>query len=266
MLKIGVPVLNRGDLLARLVESIDLEAEVLIVVNRIGPVDESVAAAVAALEQGAPGPLRVEVQRVEGNLGVAGSWNRMIEHFGGDCWIVNSDIAFTPGVLAEAMARVAAAPEIVHHHLWSMACFYVTADFPRTLGWFDENFYPAYCEDQEMDLRTEQLGMRKRTRTGLDRERVEHGGSQTLRSAPSPVRQFIGEGHVRAARYLERRWGPLPAPEGHPVRRHPFDNPALHGADWTLDLEARAELARRCEEITGFPCPVVYHRAQGGLG
>ena len=266
MLKIGVPVLNRGDLLTRLVESIDLEAHVLIVLNRIGPVDESVAAAVEVLEQRPPVHLRVTVRRVEGNLGVAGSWNRMMEHFGGDCWIVNSDIAFTPGVLAEAMARVAAAPEIVQHHLWATACFYVTGDFTRTLGWFDENFYPAYCEDQEMDLRSVQLGMQGRIRTGLDGERVAHAGSQTLGSAPAGVRRFIEEGHACAGRYLQPRWGPLPAPEGHPVRRHPFDDPALHGADWTLDLEARAALARRCEALTGFACPLVFHRAQGGLG
>lgn len=266
MLKIGVPVLNRGDLVTRLVESIDLAAEVLIVVNRIGPVDESVAAAVAGLEQRSPGHLRVEVQRVEGNLGVAGSWNRMMEHFGGDCWIVNSDIAFTPGVLAEAMARVAAAPEIVQHHLWATACFYVTADFTRTLGWFDENFYPAYCEDQEMDLRSVQLGMQGRIRTGLDAERVAHAGSQTLRSAATPLRRFIEEGHACAGRYLERRWGAFPPPGERTARRHPFDDPALHGADWTLDLAARAELARRCEAITGFDCPLVFHRAQGGLG
>ena len=241
-------------------------AEVLIVVNRIGLVDKSVAAAVEALEQRPLGHLRVAVQRVEGNLGVAGSWNRIFGHFGGDCWIVNSDIAFTPGVLGEAMARVAAAPEIVQHHLWAMACFHVTADFTRTLGWFDENFYPAYCEDQEMDLRSVQLGMQGRIRTGLDEERVAHAGSQTLRSASAPLRRFIKEGHACAGRYLERRWGALPPPGEGPVRRHPFDNPALHGADWTLDMEARAALARRCEAITGFACPVVFHRAQGGLG
>ena len=72
MLKIGIPVLNRGDLLTRLVESIDLEAEVLIVLNQIGPVDESVAAAVEALEKRPPGHLRVKVHRVEGNLGGVG--------------------------------------------------------------------------------------------------------------------------------------------------------------------------------------------------
>ncbi len=266
MLKIGIPVLNRGDLLTRLVESIDVAAEVRIVVNRIGPVDGSVAAAVRAMEERPPGPVRVVVERVEGNLGVSGSWNRIIEGFGGDCWIANSDIAFTPGVLGEAMAQVAATREIVLHHLWAAACFFVTAEFTRTLGWFDENFYPAYCEDQEMSLRSARLGVRRRNFTELGEGRVRHAGSETVKSAATPVRRFIQEAHGRARCYLERRWGALP-PRGEslPARRHPFDNPALHGADWTLDLAARGELARECEALTGFACPLVFHRAHGGL-
>ena len=88
-----------------------------------------------------------------------------------------------------------------------------------------------------------------------------------MKSAPTPVRRFIQEAHRRAQCYRERRWGALPPPgESLPARRHPFDNPALHGADWTLDLAARAELARECEAMTGFECPLVYHRMQGGLG
>ncbi len=50
-LKIGIPVLNRGDLLRRLVESVDMEAEILVVVNSIGPVDPSVEDAVGKLEK-----------------------------------------------------------------------------------------------------------------------------------------------------------------------------------------------------------------------
>jgi len=68
--KIGIPVLNRGDLLARLVRSIDVPAEVLIVVNRIGPLDESVEQAVELLA--ADETVRVEVEPIAGNLGAAG--------------------------------------------------------------------------------------------------------------------------------------------------------------------------------------------------
>ena len=133
-MKIGIPVLNRGDLLSRLLASIDVPAEVLVIVNRIGPVDPSVESALAALLAEPPRAVRVDVHRIAGNLGVSGSWNRIIEHFGGDCWIANSDIAFTPGVLGEAMAQIDTRRDIVMQHLWAGACFYVTAEFPKVLG------------------------------------------------------------------------------------------------------------------------------------
>ncbi len=204
-IRIGIPVLNRGDLLARLLASIDVPAEVLVIVNRIGPVDPSVEAALGALLERPPGALRVEVHRIDGNLGVSGSWNRIIEHFGGDCWIANSDIAFTPGVLAEAMAQIATRREIVMQHLWAGACFYVTADFPKMLGWFDENFYPAYHEDQEIALRSARLGVRRCNFTGIKPERVLHGGSQTLHSASGAQRSFIQEAQHLGGQYLARR-------------------------------------------------------------
>lgn len=265
LLKIGVPVLNRGDLLRSLVASIDVEAEVLVILNRIGGADPSVEEAAGKLEARAGGMVRVRVERSAGNLGVAGSWNRIMDWAGGGCWLVNSDIAFQPGVLQEAMAQVKRRPEIVLHHLRSAACFYATAEFRATLGWFDENFYPAYHEDEEMALRCARLGGGQADLEGL-RERVWHGGSLTLKNAERRQRQFIQEAQRAAGTYLRRRWGALPAPGELPAKRSPFDNPTWHPADWTLDLVARAELARRCEEITGAECPVVWHRARGGLG
>ena len=66
-LKIGIPLLNRGDLLRRLVDSVDVEAEILLVVNSIGPVDPSVEDAVGNLEtRERPG--------VQVRVGRAGEW------------------------------------------------------------------------------------------------------------------------------------------------------------------------------------------------
>ena len=255
-LQIGIPVLNRGDLLRRLVASIDVEADVLVVLNSIGPVDASAEDAAGTLE--ARG--RVRVERIAGNLGVAGSWNRIMAQFGGDCLICNNDIAFSPGVLAEAMGCIAQRREIVIHHLWAASCFYVTADFPRVLGWFDENIYPAYHEDVEIALRGSAMRVPRAILSEVE-ARIGHGGSQTLHSAGGGVQAFIRRAQGRSGEYVARRWGAGIEMEG----RVPFDDPARHPADWTLDLEARAEVAGWCGELTGFDCPVVYHRALGGL-
>lgn len=260
MLKLGIPVLNRGDMLLRLVGSIDVPAEVLVVVNSIGPTDESVLAAVEELEN------KVMVVRVAGNLGVAGSWNFILDHFGGDCVISNSDIEFAPGVLRDALGRIALRPDVVMQHLWAAACFYAGAEFTRRLGWFDENIYPAYHEDQEIALRGAALGVERCNVFEQDDGRIAHGGSQTRKNASEAVQQFIRQAKGLSGGYLARRWGAIP-PIGRelPERRFPFDNAALHPADWTLDVEARAAVAQLCAKVTGFECPIVYHRAEGGL-
>ena len=257
--------MNRGDLLARLIGSIDVEAEVLVIVNRIGPVDPSVEEALAALVEKPRGPVRLAVQRMEGNLGVAGSWNRIMDWAEGECLISNSDIEFSPGVLREAMAAVERRREVVVHHLWAAACFYVTADFQRRLGWFDENFYPAYREDQEMALRAGALGV-ERAILGELEARITHGVSQTRLSASGPVRRFIGRANQLGGEYFQRRWGVLPPPGVDiPEKRFPFDDATKSPADWTLDLAMRGKIARLCLEMTGFECPVVFHRTEGGL-
>lgn len=265
-LKIGIPMLNRGDLLRRLVESVDVEAEILVVVNSIGPVDPSVEDAVGDLENQERAGRRVQVERVRGNLGVSGSWNLILDRFGGDCVISNSDIEFAPGVLQQAMETIALRKDIVMHHLWAGACFYVTPAFPSVLGWFDENIYPAYHEDQEMSLRAMAAGVRRTVVPGIAKDGIVHGGSQTLKSASAAVQAYVQKAKALSRDYLHRRWGALPPPgSSEPGKKHPFDDPSRHPADWMLDLDARKKVSARCKEVTGFDCPIVYHRAEGGL-
>jgi hypothetical protein len=266
-LRLGVPVLNGGDLLLRLVASIDVPAEILVLVNSIGPTDASVTAAVHELEnEAASCDVQVSVVRIAGNLGVAGSWNYILDHFGGDCVICNSDIHFMPGALREAQERITSRPDVVLQYLWASACFYAGRDFTRQLGWFDENIYPAYHEDQEMSLRAGALGVCRVNVFERDAGQILHGGSETLRNAEDSVRWFINEAARIAGLYLARRWGTLPPPgEDRPQKRAPFGDDSQHPANWTLDLDARRDVTRICKELTGWDCPLVFHRADGGF-
>jgi GT2 family glycosyltransferase len=264
--KIGIPVLNRGDLLANLIASIDLPAEVFIVVNRIGPLDRSVEQSVALLERKAPAHLRISVHWTEGNLGVSGSWNRIIDYFAGDCLITNSDICFAKGILEYAHEQIESRREIALQYLRSAACFYVAESFTNQLGWFDENFYPAYHEDQEMALRSRILKIRRCAFAGIGKDNIFHGGSQTLKNANDPQRQYIGAANRLHGQYLKERWGSIPKDGlALPEKQAPFDNMSLHPADWTLDLAFRKRIANLCRHFTGFECPILYHRLKGGL-
>src|SRR4051812_33942079 len=190
--RIGIPVLNGGDLLLRLLRSIDVPAEVYVIFNRIGPPDQGVAAALRTFAAEKPELIsKFEVEQVDGNFGVAGSWNRILDRFQGDCFICNSDIEFTPMVLDDALRLTRGRPGLPLQWLWSHACFYAASDFTAKLGWFDENFYPAYHEDQEMTLRRIKLGVEAANVFGAGSERVRHSGSQTLRAASHGQRRFI---------------------------------------------------------------------------
>lgn len=264
VVRIGIPVLNGGPLVLQLLRSIDTAAEVYVIFNRIGPPDEGVAAALQTFAAEKPELMRLEVEEVDGNFGVAGSWNRILERFQGDCVVCNSDIEFAPTVLAEAWREVHRRPELVLQWLSSHACFYAGSDFMAKAGWFDENFYPAYHEDQEMTLRRYQLGVKGVNVPGLGEELVRHACSQTLQTSAPGQRRFIQVAMRRAEAYLRRRWGALPPPGGAPEFQHPFQDAQLDPADWVLDLEAREALAQECEALTGFPCPLRFHRTRGG--
>ncbi|MEK0451700.1 MAG: hypothetical protein RL088_3968 [Verrucomicrobiota bacterium] len=262
-LKLGVPVLNRGDLLLGLIRSIDVPFEALVVVNQIGPVEASVASAAEVLERNGS----VKILRANGNYGVAGSWNVILDHFGGgDCVISNSDIEFAPGALEEAARRIATRPDAAMQHLWAAACFYAAPGFTKVLGWFDENIYPAYHEDQEIALRSAVLGVKRCNVFPSSDGKVMHGGSQTIHSADDAVRRFVREAKQLAGRYLSARWGALPPPGVElPEKAHAFGDPSLHAADWRLDMDARRRVMELCKSITGWECPLLFHRAEGGL-
>lgn len=259
-------MLNRGDLLLSLLESIDVEAEVLVILNRIGPADASVRECLDRVCSKPPAHVRVSVDDVDGNLGVAGSWNRIIDHWGGDCVVANSDIVFTPGILTRALQAIVANPEVVLQHLHAAACFYASPRFTSTLGWFDENIYPAYCEDQEMALRSRSLGVRRCNVPKLGKATILHGGSATVRNADRQQRAFLSRATGFNRQYLGRRWGALPSRMLKGRRfPSPFDDPTRHPADWTLDFTRREQIAAACLSLTGHVCPLRYHRRSGGL-
>jgi GT2 family glycosyltransferase len=264
--KIGIPILNRGDLLARLIATVDIPADVLIIANRIGPIDSSVARILDDLVRRPPSHISISVESPDGNLGVAGSWNRIIDYFDGDCFISNSDISFSTGALALALRRVHEQKEIVLQHLFAAACFYAAANFTQQLGWFDENFYPAYHEDQEMAIRSSVLNVRRGIVTGLEKGAVLHQGSQTLRSAETGQRQYVSASNRLHQKYLLEKWGSVPK-KGSLVAENsfPFADSLLHPADWTLDLFMRRQIAALCLQLTGFECPITYYRWKGGL-
>ncbi len=154
---LGIPILNRPDLLVRLLDSLDQPVETLAIVdNSIGADlsdSEALSRLLAQLERQPPAGIgKVRVARPFANQGVAASWNAILTSFpeAPFALLVNNDVAFSPGVLAEVIARIdPARPQFLPllPAPQEFSAFAITPAVWNRVGLFDANFHPAYCED-----------------------------------------------------------------------------------------------------------------------
>jgi hypothetical protein len=168
------------------------------------------------------------------NLGVAASWNLAMKVTPQAAWwaIVNDDIVFAPGDLARLGAAMAdPAPRIAT--LEGFAAFGINTAAHDALGWFDENFHPAYLEDCDMEHRARLVGVpiipveahltHERSSTiGLPEYRRENG-----RTYPANVEHY------------SRKWGG--GVRGGEVYPAPF-NGTGDPNEWSLDPRRLREL------------------------
>ena len=169
-----VPVLNRYDLLQRMLDSVDIRVEHLLVIDN--------GASVMAE------PLELKINdnfakathlRMPANLGVAGSWNLGIKSFpyAHRWFIVSNDVVFGSGALEQlSQARrdeITLTARFPHWHTFALGDEAVSQ-----LGLFDESFFPAYFEDNDYTRRAEFVGVNIRT---LELE-VSHDNSSTIKA------------------------------------------------------------------------------------
>ena len=198
-----VPVLNRPDLLHRLLASIDYGIGDLLVIDN-GGVLESL--------PDLPPVERAHLLRMPSNLGVPASWNLGIKALpAAPYWmIVNSDAWFPPTALAnlheaarrDALVLSGAAPP------W--ACFTIGDEVVNRVGLFDEGIYPAYFEDDDFVRRCTFHGVP----VVYSRITVGHDNSSTIGEAryraandrTFPANRAYYEAKVRAGNMSEGRW------------------------------------------------------------
>jgi hypothetical protein len=154
---LGVPLLNRPDLLLQLLESLDVPVVTLAVVdNSPGSAAEAeVRTVLDRLERhGHPLVSELRIARSFGNAGVAASWNLILRSFpeAPMALIINNDVQLMPGVLAEALQRIDPKQAQMLPLLpvpQEFSAFVITACCWNRIGLFDPSFHPAYCEDLE---------------------------------------------------------------------------------------------------------------------
>lgn len=234
---LGIPVLNRGDLLMRGITSIDHPIETLFIINNGN--DTGVISATQKIQnreienEGLFENIRIEKHR---NLGCGPSWNHVMKNSEGPWLFAGSDVKFLPGMLAMLDRKAEEHPDA------SIVCgngynvFLLTKTCIDKVGYFDENFYPAYFEDVDHFRRVALSGAKA---VGVDEFKCIHGeppfwGSSTVKSDAEYDRKN-GITFSNNQDYYIRKWGGYPADEKY---RTPFNKEVgLHW--WELDAEMR---------------------------
>jgi GT2 family glycosyltransferase len=164
-----VPVLNRYDLLQRMLDSVDVPVDHLLIIdNGLGTDSLEISDKFA----------KVTHLRMPANLGVAGSWNLGIKSFPyAQRWfIVSNDVVFQPGAL-EKLAQARRDEITLTADAPNWQAFALGDEAVTDLGLFDEcGFYPAYFEDNDYMRRAEFAGVNIRK---LDID-LHHDNSSTI--------------------------------------------------------------------------------------
>ena len=150
-MKLIVPVLNRFDLLVRMIESIDIEATVYVINN-----------------SGRHWPLKINNPLVTlwwvdvpSNLGVASSWNLGIKMLpfesrwfftSADCYFEHGDLTLLNTAKPDALTLCDKFPYY--------QTFAVGEEIVKSIGLFDESLHPIYFEDNDFERRINQAGLR----------------------------------------------------------------------------------------------------------
>lgn len=223
---LGVPTLNRYDLLLNLLDSArsgSRRPTSIIVIDNGGsfiPGPRLNDPLVVDVQLGSGFRIEAEIQTPEQNLGVAASWNRLAHAYkagpdvpGKKLLICGDDVTLhvdTIAALEDTMDATDADfvfPDPARSTMHQMfSCFMVKQSLFDKVGYFDEKFWPAYFEDNDFHMRMKRAGATEAIAPcGYD-----HVNSGTMKKF-SPEETEQHHARFRACRdYYVSKWGGLP--------------------------------------------------------
>lgn len=245
---IGTAVMKNPHWVERLYKSIDYPVENFVIFNNNGKGE--ITEELERLHSN-PNPFvdKLSISHLPANLGVSCAWNLIIKSYiMAPYWIiVNDDVAFTEGLLEEiAQAAIPQDIGLVHAYggdfgdgAWDL--FLIKDWVIQEHGLFDENLYPAYCEDADYIMRLHNKPVKKVCSLtkpylhglGFANEYYTHG-SQTKKTNPE-LFEKLTQINLTNFEYLNRKWG-----EGWRQTnpwKNPFNNPTLSQSFTTFNLE-----------------------------
>jgi GT2 family glycosyltransferase len=220
---LGVPILSSPNLLYEMIESINVPVGRLYVVDNGNVVD--------------PSRINGDVYVPGRNLGVAASWNNIITSNPDAPWlaIMNFDLVFAPGDLPRLVDHMETKGGVALLGV-GFAAFALDRGAIENVGLFDENFYPAYFEDNDYDYRCRLASVPIVALPAA----MTHKISSTLNSNPA-YRDANARTFPQNGDYFRRKWGGTPYQEvyttpfneGGDIRSWQLDEKRLAAQSWT---------------------------------
>ena len=218
---IGTAVVNSTYWVSKLIMSVDYPVDNFFIVNNNGKGELD-----AELENlknlNKRFIKKITIANLPGNIGCGGAFNLIIKCFiNSPYWImVNDDVTFGLGFLEEMFTEAEADPTIglIHGYpgdfnLGSWDLFLIRDHIIQEFGLFDENLYPAYCEDADYIMRFVYKPIKKilsLTKTYYHGNHEKGGymenGQQTQKTDTSLVAKFDNS-HNLNKEYLDKKWG-----------------------------------------------------------
>lgn len=242
---LGVLAYMRGDLVTRMIQSIDYPVEKLVIVDN--GVDDSVVESNNWVRQLRPdvviyNPGYDQPQPV--NLGYAGGCNWILRNYLRD-WVllVGSDMQFSAGDLTRISSHYEShkndpVPVGMIDTNFGWNAVGITKAAVESIGYLDENYYPAYYEDCDYNWRhflARKLGRLSYPAEGHCQIFARHEGSSTAKwmQAQQPQQyERLCQAFTRNVEYHIRKWG---GAQMHEIFDHPFNNPVRDIRDWMLE-------------------------------
>lgn len=177
------------------------------------------------------------------NIGVSKAWNKFLKaglkRDYDSVLICNDDVVWRPGSFGNLLSAWYSRPTdtilmsgVAHdiapglHEAPDYSCFiFDPQEILEYMGSFDENFSPAYFEDNDSHYR---IKLADKRALCVSEARVDHKGSQTQNADPS--KPVVSSQMFEANRdYYSRKWGGWPGQETFTT---PFNDPNKSIKDW----------------------------------
>lgn len=211
---LGVLTMTRHDLLNRLIDNIDYPINKMVILSQ-GKLDLNELHTNNTLIK------NYIVLEASHNIGVARGWNYIMKNYESPYWlIVGDDIYFDKGSLQKLAIKISLEPNILNsvliNFMWNghsslFTSFIFTKKTIETVGYFDENIYPAYFEDNDIAYRMVLSGGSLIT---LNDVIVFHGDDKhnqacTFESLKTEQRKILEICIQRNREYMMEKWNSL---------------------------------------------------------